>query len=308
MDDVRAAVPASTDLVYARRGLVGVLTPQANTTVEPELALLLPPGVAMLTARLTSDAPSLMQRLRDYVERLDDFIDRFAQAPLGVVVVAVTGASYLIGPEAEDARFEAASGRRGVPVVGAALALGAALRALGARRIALVSPYDAALTDAAVVYWRARGFDVVSVRRLDAAAGGHHPIYALGGDAAAAGLAHVLGGGAVAEGAPDANGTGQASPSPQVDAVPEPQAVLMLGTGMPTLPALAAIDPAMSAVPVLSSNLALAWLALEAVQGRAQAPSARHLIALMADQAWRARLRTWMASGGDDDLQGVRSG
>jgi hypothetical protein len=86
-----------------------------------------------------------------------------------------------------------------------------------------------------------------------------------------------------------------------------PDAVLMLGTGMPTLPALAAIDPAAIKVPVLSSNVALVWQALEALQGRWQAPSAATLVALLGDVGWRARLRSWMASGGEDEGQSERS-
>ena len=41
---------------YARRGLVGTLTPQANTTVEPEFAVLWLPGIAMVNARMVSTA------------------------------------------------------------------------------------------------------------------------------------------------------------------------------------------------------------------------------------------------------------
>ena len=44
-------------LEYAAKGLVGCLTPQANTTVEPEFNILLPAGYAVLNARLTSLRP-----------------------------------------------------------------------------------------------------------------------------------------------------------------------------------------------------------------------------------------------------------
>ena len=44
-------------LEYAAKGLVGCLTPQANTTVEPEFNILLPAGYAVLNARLPSLRP-----------------------------------------------------------------------------------------------------------------------------------------------------------------------------------------------------------------------------------------------------------
>ena len=52
-------------LEYACEGLVGVLTPQANTTVEPEFNILWPAGVAMINARLTSPKQSMAERLAD---------------------------------------------------------------------------------------------------------------------------------------------------------------------------------------------------------------------------------------------------
>ena len=82
---------------YAPHGLIGVLTPQANTTVEPEFWLMLPPGVAMINARMTSDEPSLEARLIDYFDQIDRAVEQFHNAPIGAIAFATTGASYLAG-------------------------------------------------------------------------------------------------------------------------------------------------------------------------------------------------------------------
>ncbi len=94
-------------LEYAPRGLVGMLTPQANTTVEPEFNILWPRGVAMINARLMSGKASMTDRLVDYFDNYGASLKQFANAPVGVVAAACTGASYLAGREREaqgDAR------------------------------------------------------------------------------------------------------------------------------------------------------------------------------------------------------------
>ena len=82
---------------YAPKGLIGVLTPQANTTVEPEFWIMLPPGVAMINARMTSDKSSLEARLVDYFDQMDRAVEQFANAPIGAIALGTTGASYLAG-------------------------------------------------------------------------------------------------------------------------------------------------------------------------------------------------------------------
>ena len=47
-------------LEYAQDGLIGLMTPQANTTVEPEMGILLPPRMGMISARLTSPSPGVL--------------------------------------------------------------------------------------------------------------------------------------------------------------------------------------------------------------------------------------------------------
>jgi maleate isomerase len=252
-------------LVYAPHGLLGVLTPQANTTVEPEMQLLCPPGVALLTARMTSSAPDLKARLIEYYQQLPRWIAEFANAPLGAVASACTGASYLIGAKAEDELFAQAALQSGRPVTNSALAVIAAMKALQASRIALVSPYPAWLTEHSRAYWQSRGLQVQQVVQLSTDAQAFHPIYALERQAAAQGIAAVT--------------------HPEVDAV------LLLGTGLPTLPALAEQPHTPAGKPVLSCNLVLLWHALELLERPEEAPRADALLRLLHEPAWRARLQ-----------------
>ena len=105
-----------TNLEYAPKGLIGVLTPQANTTVEPEFAILRPPGYAMLNARLTSPHSTIEARLRDYWATTETSLDQFANAPISAAAFACTGATYLAGKDEEDALVARIENARGYPL------------------------------------------------------------------------------------------------------------------------------------------------------------------------------------------------
>jgi maleate cis-trans isomerase len=246
--------------LYAARALSGILTPQANTTVEPEMALLMPPGHGTITARLTSGCAAMNDRLIDYFNTIESTAAEFANAPVQALGFACTGASYLVGPQAEAdlaSRFAA----RGLPLVTAGQAIRSALATLGATRIAVASPYGDGLTDAALAYWQAQGLTVTQVVRIAENAAAFHPIYAHGAD-------HAL----------------TAARALQND--PQAQAVVLLGTGLPTLPALAALAEAR--LPVLSSNLCLAWALDHAATGTA--PDAATLHSWRKGSHWQAAL------------------
>jgi len=226
-------------IAYAPQGLVGLLTPQANTTVEPEAWALLPPGFSLINGRLVSAAPDVMQRLRDYFGDLSPTLQQFANAPLAVLALACTGSSYLMGRDAETQWVGQWSARLGIPVVTAGQAVVAALQQLGAQRLALASPYPPDLTQASVAYWRSHGFEVAHVQNVTASTPGFHAIYTTDSAAAAQAVQSLRGVGA--------------------------DAVLMLGTGMPSLQAMGAVGQG-GVAPVLSSMLALMWQATSLVQ------------------------------------------
>lgn len=246
---------------YAPAGLLGVLTPQANTTVEPELSILMPKGTAWINGRLMSEKPTIVGRLRDYFAGIDVSTRQFANAPVGAIALACTGASYLVGTDREDAKLAQLSERLRVPTFTAASAVVDALRALGARRIGLVSPYDDELTAASVAYWQKRGFTVAAKTSAFNAGDAFHPIYSLPSGAAQTALDAMKGEGL--------------------------DAVVMLGTGMPTLAPIARTGR-IGKAPVMSCMLCLAWRAVCHLQQKP--PDREDLLAWIAADQWKSRL------------------
>ena len=235
---------------------VGITTPQANTTVEPEMQLLLEGTV--LTARLTSQLSDSRARLLDYFDRLEATVKQFDTAPLAAAGFACTGSCYLVGREDEEKRLEAATRAAGYPVISSAQAIGAALAALNAKNIALLLPYPRWLSEAGQQYWRDQGLTLTNVAGLPDELLDTRNIYKLTSPRvleACAGL--------------DTRGA---------------DAVLLSGTGMPTLRAIATLD---IGIPIISSNLCLAWL-LGNIAGDNRGIDRW----LAADAPWRKRLVT----------------
>ncbi|MEO8545510.1 MAG: hypothetical protein ABI434_18150 [Burkholderiaceae bacterium] len=244
---------------YASLGLVAVATPQANTTVESEMSVLLKPGLGLATVRLHSRVTDPRARLIDYLERLAPALDTLDNAPVVVAGFACTGTSYLLDTGREAAELERLSVLRKHAVLSASQAIRAALHALGARRVALVSPYPIWLRDACVAYLPRWGVEITQVQGLPGDRTDTRRIYALGGRDIQQSLAAL-------------NAVGA-------------DAILVSGTGAPTLGPLARYH---GVLPLLSSNLCLAWALEQSAAGAALDAASLH--AKLADSGWRLRL------------------
>lgn len=226
---------------YGKGGWAGIGTPQANPTVEAEFRRLLPDDVEMVVTRLQGSATSSEQRLMDYLVGLDGALAAYDVLQPDVFGFACTGSSYLLGAAREAEIVAASAARFGYPVITAAQAVLASLKALGASRIAVLAPYPQNIIDASVAFWEAAGLTVTAAKRIDIGSADTRRIYGLSSKDAALALAEL----------PTANA----------------DAVLLSGTGMPTLAATRDLGPGMGK-PLLSSNYCLAWAVLREMGNR----------------------------------------
>jgi maleate isomerase len=224
---------------YGSKGLIGVLTPQANTTVEPEYWSLMPRGFSLINARLVSSCQTIEERLVDYFLNLDRSIHQFGNAPIRILSIACTGSSYLVGRQKEEAILNRLSKSLGISVVSSGVSVVAALNQLGASKIALCSPYPDSLTKLSIAYWESFGFEVSKVVTVSQAHGQFHPIYGISAQSALDGLVSLS----------------------ESDA----QAIVMLGTGMPTLMPLIKGNELIVNLPVISCMLSTVWYSVSQI-------------------------------------------
>ena len=231
---------------YARHALIGIAPPQSNPVVEAEYAALLPDGVGMLVTRLTGTAEDPKTRFHQFLENFDTSLAAYGKATPDAIGFACTATAYLFGDDEPDV-LGAAAKRRGVPVLSSAMAIRRALERIGARRIALFSPYPDWLTAASRDYWAGLGYDIVSWSTMPDDTSDTVNIYGL-----------------------NSAGFLAAAEALETD---NADAVVVTGTGMPVLPAIEPLH-ARCGKPVLCSNLCLAWALLDELGLADMAPPA----------------------------------
>lgn len=170
MDDIATrdcvdlgVLPSTLSPGIYSRAAIGVVVLASDQTLEHELrAIVRQPGVAFYEARLFNDneiTPDTLMAMKDRLAPAADLI--LPGVPLDVVAFGCTSASMVIGEDgvAAELRKVRPEAKFTNPVTGAF----AAFRALGLRRIALLTPYSQAINANLRRYFEGRGIGVGAV-------------------------------------------------------------------------------------------------------------------------------------------------
>lgn len=141
------------------RGRIGIIQPAPGVMLEHEWPGWLPPGILFPVGRLhmpnaTADGYARMAKAAP------DMARDLATAGVGVIAYACTVGSLFAGIEAEKDMIGAIKAACGKPAISLGATSMAALRAVGARRIAIMTPYTAETNHWVADYAIAQGMAV----------------------------------------------------------------------------------------------------------------------------------------------------
>ena len=147
---------------------IGLIIPSSNQLTEPEYHRYLPEGVLAHFARLRMTGAHKLP-LPDLLPRIADAALALADAKCDVIAFHCTAIALDAGPAGEPKIVSAIFEASATPATATAAAIVSALRALGAKRIGLVTPYDEANTEKERRYFEAAGLHIVTSRHFDLA-------------------------------------------------------------------------------------------------------------------------------------------
>ena len=222
--------------MFGESGRIGVVVPANNAVLEPELWSRLPAGVALYATRVMAKGELTPAAVRAMEKEVARAVAELAATGVDVILYADMVTTFIMERGWNEAATAAIAERCGIAYVSAWTALRDALAKLGVARIALGTPYPAAIHALAPPFFEGQGLGITGHATLDIRAMAEVP-------RVPPERLRALVEGLDREGA---------------------DAVVLLATDLPTFASLEALE-ALTGLPVLTSNQTLLWAALRAV-------------------------------------------
>jgi maleate isomerase len=142
---------------------LGMLIPSVNTEAEPQIEAMLPAGVSLHTTRLKMVESQTPRELLGMADRVEEGAMLLADAGVDRILFNCTAVTTF-EPGLADRIRDRITQATGLPAIATADAVVAALRALGARKIVMVTPYLQEVNDRETAFLARHGITVLKER------------------------------------------------------------------------------------------------------------------------------------------------
>lgn len=145
---------------------IGVIVSANNRTVEPQLRHTMPAGVELHVTRmhLSTGTKRAILSVRDDVISAARLL---AAAKVDVIILQASYLAMMAGPNGEAELMQTVCDATGTPALSSPQAMVEAARALGLRKLVVVSPWDREINAHERTYLTEVGFDVIGEVGLD---------------------------------------------------------------------------------------------------------------------------------------------
>jgi arylmalonate decarboxylase len=149
---------------YGYRARIGVIVPGVNVNLEPEFYRVVPKGVSVHTSRMLLLGKATEESYLKMELDTERAAQELATAEVDVVTWACTSGGVLLQPRKIEEKIRQIAGCPAISTLTSAIA---ALKALGAKRIALGTPYVSFINESEIKSLVDAGFKVVSMYGLE---------------------------------------------------------------------------------------------------------------------------------------------
>lgn len=142
---------------YGWMAKVGLIVPASNTVNSHEWGLLAPEGISIHTARAMQSGKSSKQSFERMNTSAEEAAEQLGTAGVDIVAYGCTSGSFMCP---RDEMMQRISARGGCPATNSADSVLAALKALGAKTVALATPYMPYINDVEIGFLEEEGISV----------------------------------------------------------------------------------------------------------------------------------------------------
>lgn len=224
--------------VYGAKGRIGLIVPANNSVIEPEFWSVLPQGFSVHATRILAKGDLTPEAIRRMERDTDAAVEQIAATGVDVIAYCDMVTTFVMQAQWNESSMRRFAQATGVPCISAWTALRDALAKLGARRLAIGTPYPAAIHALVPAFFQGKEFEVTSHGTLDILSMREVPTV----DASRlnAFIKKLNPGNA--------------------------EALVLLATDLPSFSSIASLE-AQYGIPVLTSNQTLLWRALSGLGG-----------------------------------------